>query len=140
MAPSTHGKLTVAVLVSSRKTLAAMALLFAVQAFQRPPFMVLDEASAHNRSMQATKFSIFIQRSPTPTRRSGSNSSAAPFDREVDAALDANNVRALSKYVEQVGLQDCRTELRQGLAMPAGGLPNHCHFLEGQINGHAFVR
>lgn len=28
-----------------RKTLAAMALLFAVQAFQQPPFMVLDEAS-----------------------------------------------------------------------------------------------
>ncbi|CAE7836536.1 SMC1 [Symbiodinium sp. CCMP2592] len=54
-------------LSGGEKTLAAMALLFAVQDFQRPPFMVLDE---------------------------------------VDAALDANNVRALSRYVEQA---DCQT-------------------------------
>lgn len=54
-------------LSGGEKTLAAMALLFAVQAFQQPPFMVLDE---------------------------------------VDAALDANNVRALSRYVEQA---DCQT-------------------------------
>ncbi|CAJ1439179.1 unnamed protein product [Effrenium voratum] len=54
-------------LSGGEKTLAAMALLFAVHSFQRPPFMVLDE---------------------------------------VDAALDANNVRALSKYVEQA---DCQT-------------------------------
>ena len=51
-------------LSGGEKTLAAMALLFAVQSFQRPPFMVLDE---------------------------------------VDAALDANNVRALARYVEQAG-------------------------------------
>lgn len=51
-------------LSGGEKTLAAMALLFAVQSFQQPPFMVLDE---------------------------------------VDAALDANNVRALARYVEQAG-------------------------------------
>mmetsp|Transcript_65288 Transcript_65288/g.169650 ORF Transcript_65288/g.169650 Transcript_65288/m.169650 type:complete len:1234 (+) Transcript_65288:116-3817(+) len=54
-------------LSGGEKTLAAMALLFAVHAFQRPPFMVLDE---------------------------------------VDAALDANNVRALAGYVEQ---SECQT-------------------------------
>jgi len=54
-------------LSGGEKTLAAMALLFAVHAYQRPPFMVLDE---------------------------------------VDAALDANNVRALAGYVEQA---DCQT-------------------------------
>eukprot|EP00931_Biecheleriopsis_adriatica_P056176 TRINITY_DN33289_c0_g1_i4.p1 TRINITY_DN33289_c0_g1~~TRINITY_DN33289_c0_g1_i4.p1 ORF type:complete len:1232 (+),score=357.23 TRINITY_DN33289_c0_g1_i4:101-3796(+) len=54
-------------LSGGEKTLAAMALLFAVHAFQRPPLMVLDE---------------------------------------VDAALDANNVRALSAYVEQA---ECQT-------------------------------
>eukprot|EP00930_Biecheleria_cincta_P061734 TRINITY_DN4729_c0_g1_i1.p1 TRINITY_DN4729_c0_g1~~TRINITY_DN4729_c0_g1_i1.p1 ORF type:complete len:1235 (-),score=374.74 TRINITY_DN4729_c0_g1_i1:275-3979(-) len=48
-------------LSGGEKTLAAMALLFAVHAYQRPPFMVLDE---------------------------------------VDAALDANNVRAISNFVE----------------------------------------
>uniref|UniRef100_A0A7S4VE94 Structural maintenance of chromosomes protein n=1 Tax=Alexandrium monilatum TaxID=311494 RepID=A0A7S4VE94_9DINO len=53
-------------LSGGEKTLAAMALLFAVHAFQRPPFMVLDE---------------------------------------VDAALDANNVRALAGYVEQAQCQ-----------------------------------
>merc|ERR1719230_1934207 len=47
-------------------TLAAMALLFAVTAYQRPPFMVLDE---------------------------------------VDAALDANNVQALTSYLEQSEIQ-----------------------------------
>merc|ERR1712060_463629 len=54
-------------LSGGEKTLAAMALLFAVHAYQKPPFMVLDE---------------------------------------VDAALDANNVRALAGYVEQT---DCQT-------------------------------
>ncbi|CAE8598988.1 unnamed protein product [Polarella glacialis] len=54
-------------LSGGEKTLAAMALLFAVHAFSRPPFMVLDE---------------------------------------VDAALDANNVRALASYVEQT---ECQT-------------------------------
>merc|ERR1712032_114970 len=44
-----------------------MALIFAMQAYQRPPFLVLDE---------------------------------------VDAYLDANNVHALAKYVEQ---SDCQT-------------------------------
>mmetsp|Transcript_78339 Transcript_78339/g.229596 ORF Transcript_78339/g.229596 Transcript_78339/m.229596 type:complete len:1236 (+) Transcript_78339:77-3784(+) len=53
-------------LSGGEKTLAAMALLFAVHAYQRPPFMVLDE---------------------------------------VDAALDANNVRALAGYVEQAHCQ-----------------------------------
>jgi len=55
-------------LSGGEKTLAAMALLFAVHAYQKPPFMVLDE---------------------------------------VDAALDANNVKALSTYVEQAA--DCQT-------------------------------
>jgi len=54
-------------LSGGEKTLAAMALLFAVHAYQRPPFMVLDE---------------------------------------VDAALDANNVRALAAYTEQA---ECQT-------------------------------
>mmetsp|Transcript_25012 Transcript_25012/g.71446 ORF Transcript_25012/g.71446 Transcript_25012/m.71446 type:complete len:1248 (-) Transcript_25012:91-3834(-) len=54
-------------LSGGEKTLAAMALLFAVHAYQRPPFMVLDE---------------------------------------VDAALDANNVRALAGYVERA---ECQT-------------------------------
>jgi len=54
-------------LSGGEKTLAAMALLFAVHSYQKPPFMVLDE---------------------------------------VDAALDANNVRALAAYVEQT---DCQT-------------------------------
>eukprot|EP00445_Apocalathium_hangoei_P079666 CAMPEP_0204186514 /NCGR_PEP_ID=MMETSP0361-20130328/56050_1 /ASSEMBLY_ACC=CAM_ASM_000343 /TAXON_ID=268821 /ORGANISM="Scrippsiella Hangoei, Strain SHTV-5" /LENGTH=110 /DNA_ID=CAMNT_0051146821 /DNA_START=45 /DNA_END=377 /DNA_ORIENTATION=+ len=54
-------------LSGGEKTLAAMALLFAVHAYQKPPFMVLDE---------------------------------------VDAALDANNVRALAGYVEQA---ECQT-------------------------------
>mmetsp|Transcript_23018 Transcript_23018/g.66732 ORF Transcript_23018/g.66732 Transcript_23018/m.66732 type:complete len:1247 (+) Transcript_23018:117-3857(+) len=55
-------------LSGGEKTLAAMALLFAVHAYQRPPFMVLDE---------------------------------------VDAALDANNVRALADYVAQ--RTECQT-------------------------------
>merc|ERR1719215_1381132 len=54
-------------LSGGEKTLAAMALLFAVHAYSRPPFMVLDE---------------------------------------VDAALDANNVRALAGYVEKA---ECQT-------------------------------
>jgi len=54
-------------LSGGEKTLAAMALLFAVHAYSKPPFMVLDE---------------------------------------VDAALDANNVKALATYVEQ---SDCQT-------------------------------
>ena len=53
-------------LSGGEKTLAAMALLFAVHAYSSPPFMVLDE---------------------------------------VDAALDANNVLALSTYVEQSSCQ-----------------------------------
>mmetsp|Transcript_6460 Transcript_6460/g.13994 ORF Transcript_6460/g.13994 Transcript_6460/m.13994 type:complete len:1237 (+) Transcript_6460:300-4010(+) len=65
--PPSKGFRDMHLLSGGEKTLAAMALLFAVHAYQKPPFMVLDE---------------------------------------VDAALDANNVRALAGYVEQA---DCQT-------------------------------
>ncbi|CAK9000954.1 unnamed protein product [Durusdinium trenchii] len=70
-------------LSGGEKTLAAMALLFAVQAFQQPPFMVLDE---------------------------------------VDAALDANNVRTLSKYVEQAGCQTIVISLKDRFFIRAEAL------------------
>jgi structural maintenance of chromosome 1 len=53
-------------LSGGEKTLAAVALLFAVHAYQKPPFMVLDE---------------------------------------IDAALDANNVKALGAFIEQADIQ-----------------------------------
>lgn len=57
----------ISLLSGGEKSLAAMALLFAIQQFQKPPFLVLDE---------------------------------------VDAYLDAANVQALARYVEQ---SDCQT-------------------------------
>ncbi|CAL1165769.1 unnamed protein product [Cladocopium goreaui] len=36
-----------ALLSGGEKTVAAMSLLFAIQAYQRPPFLVLDEIDAH---------------------------------------------------------------------------------------------
>jgi len=56
----------ISLLSGGERALAAMALLFAVQAYQRPPFLVLDEVDAH---------------------------------------LDAGNLQALAKYVEQ---SDCQ--------------------------------
>jgi len=53
-------------LSGGEKTLAAVALLFAVHAYQKPPFMVLDE---------------------------------------IDAALDANNVKALGQFIEEADIQ-----------------------------------
>eukprot|EP00434_Breviolum_minutum_P006743 symbB.v1.2.005948.t1/scaffold346.1/size246720/17 len=70
-------------LSGGEKTLAAMALLFAVQAFQQPPFMVLDE---------------------------------------VDAALDANNLRALSRYVEQANCQTIVISLKDRFFIRAEAL------------------
>jgi len=55
VAPPGKGLNVVALLSGGEKTLAAMALLFALQAFQRPPFLLLDEIDAHldHRNLQA---------------------------------------------------------------------------------------
>ena len=129
-----------------RKTLAAMALLFAVQAFQQPPFMVLDEvirgvpkiliwnqgrAIFHKektiwnlgwsriqiltfKKLYTSFFTRFILLTTNPIL-GFVNSALAIQTRmtlvaQVDAALDANNLRALSRYVEQADDQT----LKQG--------------------------
>lgn len=70
-------------LSGGEKTLAAMALLFAVHAYQKPPFMVLDE---------------------------------------VDAALDANNVQSLSRFVEDADCQMIVISLKDKFFVRASAL------------------
>jgi len=73
----------ISLLSGGEKTLAAMALLFAMQAYRRPPFLVLDE---------------------------------------VDASLDAGNVQALARYVEQSECQTIVISLKDKLFNRSEGL------------------
>merc|ERR1719215_2297447 len=54
-------------LSGGEKTLAAMALLFAVHAFQRPPFMVLDEVDAALDANNVESLANYVERSNCQT-------------------------------------------------------------------------
>jgi len=54
-------------LSGGERTLAALALLFAIQAFQRPPFLVLDEVDAHLDATHVHALAKFVEQSKCQT-------------------------------------------------------------------------